>query len=57
MIWKSKKCCESKEGFVDKIGGKKDFDAIGGTQYNTVMDQSLKETMILKVFKVEYKVQ
>jgi RHS repeat-associated protein len=33
-----------KEGFVNKIGGKKDFDAIDGKQYNTVMGQTLKET-------------
>jgi RHS repeat-associated protein len=36
---------ELKEGFVDKIGGTKDFDAIGGTLYNKVMGQSLKETL------------
>lgn len=36
---------ELKEGFVDKIGGKKDFDAIGGKQYNMVMNQSLKESV------------
>ncbi len=34
-----------KSGFVDKIGGKKDFDAIDGKQYNKVMGQSLKETL------------
>jgi RHS repeat-associated protein len=42
---------ELKEGFVDKIGGKKDFDAIDGNQYNTVMDQSLKETYDTKGIK------
>ncbi len=36
---------ELKEGFVDKIGGAKDFDAIGGDLYNEVMGQSLKETL------------
>jgi len=35
---------ELKEEFVAKIGGKKDFDAIGDKLYNKVMGQSLKET-------------
>lgn len=42
---------ELKSDFVDKIGGIKDFDAIGGKQYNTVMDQSLKKTYDTDGFK------
>lgn len=34
-----------KSGFIEKIGGEKDFDAIGGKQYNMVMGQSLKESI------------
>ncbi|MFH0893948.1 MAG: RHS repeat-associated core domain-containing protein, partial [Bacteroidota bacterium] len=36
------------EGFVDKIGGEKDFDAIGGEIYNTVLSSSLQDLFSIK---------